>query len=40
MNRIARTLVALLIAAGLTTTVVAPADAAQVISLNNHQWCC
>jgi hypothetical protein len=40
MNRISRTLAALIVATGLTATVMAPADAAPAISFNNHQWCC
>lgn len=41
MNRIARTLAALIVATGLTTavTVHAQADAGQVVA-GDHAWCC
>ena len=41
MNRIARTLVALLVAAGLTTavTVHTQADTSKVVA-GDHAWCC
>lgn len=42
MNRIARTLAALLVAAGLTTavTVQAQADSGQVVVAGDGHWCC
>jgi hypothetical protein len=43
MNRIARTLAALIVATGLTTAVVAQAQAdtsSSKVVANNHQWCC
>jgi hypothetical protein len=42
MNRIARTLAALIVAAGLTTAVIqAPAEAAtNSVVMGNGHWCC
>ena len=43
MNRIARTLAALIVATGLTTAVVVQAQAdvsTETVVANNHQWCC
>jgi hypothetical protein len=39
MNRIVRTLAALLVSASLMAVVSAPADAAPA-KADNHQWCC